>query len=124
MLLKMRAKRRQRQEQPGGARMTLQQGKRSGNLVMAAENVSFEYPGKAVIRDFSTTILRHDRVGIIGPNGCGKTTLLRLLLGELPPSRAASAWAPTWRSSTSTSCATSSTPKKRFSTTWPAATTR
>ncbi len=85
MLLKMRAKRRQRQEQPGGARMTLQQGKRSGNLVMAAENVRFEYPGKAVIRDFSTTILRHDRVGIIGPNGCGKTTLLRLLLGELTP---------------------------------------
>ncbi|HEX7503253.1 MAG TPA: ATP-binding cassette domain-containing protein, partial [Acidobacteriota bacterium] len=85
MLLKMRARRRQRQEQPGGARMTLQQGKRSGNLVMAAENVSFAYPGRAVVRDFSTAILRHDRVGIIGPNGCGKTTLLRLLLGELLP---------------------------------------
>jgi ATP-binding cassette subfamily F protein uup len=85
MLQKMRAKRRQRQDQPGGARMILQQGKRSGNLVMAAENISFEYPGKMVVRDFSTTILRHDRVGIIGPNGCGKTTLLRLLLDKLPP---------------------------------------
>lgn len=85
MLLKMRAKRRQRQEQVGGVKMTLQEGKRSGNLVMAAENVSFAYPGRAVVRDFSTTILRHDRVGIIGPNGCGKTTLLRLLLGELTP---------------------------------------
>ncbi|HEX7503054.1 MAG TPA: ATP-binding cassette domain-containing protein, partial [Acidobacteriota bacterium] len=77
-LLKMRAKRRLRQQLPGGARMALQQGKRSGNLVMAAENVSFAYPGKTVIHDFSTAILRHDRVGIIGPNGCGKTTLLRL----------------------------------------------
>ncbi len=84
-LLKMRARRRLRQELPGGVKMTLQAGKRSGNLVMAAENVHFQYPGKQVIRDFSTAILRRDRVGIIGPNGCGKTTLLRLLLGELPP---------------------------------------
>ena len=84
-LLKMRARRRQRQELPGGVKMTLQTGKRSGNLVIAAENVLYQYPGKQVIRDFSTTILRQDRVGIIGPNGCGKTTLLRLLLGELPP---------------------------------------
>ena len=84
-LLKMRTRRRQRQEQPGGAKMTLQSGKRSGDLVIAAENVDYQYPGKQVIRDFSTTILRQDRVGILGPNGCGKTTLLRLLLGELTP---------------------------------------
>jgi ABC transport system ATP-binding/permease protein len=84
-LLKMRARRRQRQEQPGGVKMTLQSGKRSGDLVIAAENVGYQYPGKDIIRDFSTTILRQDRVGIIGPNGCGKTTLLRLLLGELAP---------------------------------------
>ena len=84
-LLKMRARRRLRQELPGGAKMALQPGKRSGNLVMAAENVTYQFPGKQVICDFSTTILRQDRVGIIGPNGCGKTTLLRLLLGELAP---------------------------------------
>ena len=84
-LLKMRARRRLRQERPGAVSMTLQQGKRSGNLVMAAENVHHQYDEKPVICDFSTVILRQDRVGIIGPNGCGKTTLLRLLLGELSP---------------------------------------
>jgi ATP-binding cassette subfamily F protein uup len=85
-LLKMRAKRRLRQEQAGGVQMTLQEGKRSGNLVMSAENLSYRYPaGKLVVSDLSTVILRQDRVGIIGANGCGKTTLLRLLLGELPP---------------------------------------
>ncbi len=84
-LLKLRARRRQRQELPGGVKMSLQAGKRSGDLVIAAENISYQYPGKQVIRDFSTAILRQDRVGIIGPNGCGKTTLLRLLLGELTP---------------------------------------
>ncbi len=85
MLLKMRAKRRQRQELPGGVKMILQTGRRSGNLVMAAENISYQFPGKPLVCGFSTVILRQDRVGIIGANGCGKTTLLRLLLGELTP---------------------------------------
>ena len=84
-LLKMRAQRGQRQERPGDVTMTLQPAQRSGNLVIAAENVCYQFPGKPVLRDFSTLIMRGDRVGIIGPNGCGKTTLLRLLLGELQP---------------------------------------
>jgi ATP-binding cassette subfamily F protein uup len=86
-LLKMRAQRRQRQERPGGVTMTLQPGQRSGNLVIAAENVHYQYTEKHVLREFSTEIMRGDRVGIIGPNGCGKTTLLRLLLGELLPQK-------------------------------------
>ena len=84
-LLKMRAQRRQRQEKPGKAFMTLQPGKRSGKLVIEAENVHYHYPGKQVVGGFSATIMRGDRVGIIGANGCGKTTLLRLLLGEFTP---------------------------------------
>jgi ATP-binding cassette subfamily F protein uup len=48
--------------------------------------VSFEYAGRPIVRDFSATILRGDKVGIIGPNGCGKTTLIRLMLGDLQPS--------------------------------------
>jgi len=84
-LLKMRVQRRQRQERPGSVSMTLQPGQRSGNLVIEARNIHYQYPGKQILRDFSTTIMRGDRVGIIGANGCGKTTLLRLLLGDLKP---------------------------------------
>ncbi len=57
----------------------------SGRLVVEARGVEVGYGDRPVVRDFSTTILRGDRVGVIGPNGSGKTTLLRVLLGELPP---------------------------------------
>jgi ATP-binding cassette subfamily F protein uup len=84
-LLKMREERRQRREPAGAARIKLQEAERSGKLVVEAEGVSFSYGSRTIIKNFSTRILRGDRVGIIGPNGSGKTTLLRLLLGELQP---------------------------------------
>ena len=65
--------------------MQIQEAERSGRLVIRAEGVSFSYGDQPVVRDFSTTLMRGDKVGIVGPNGSGKTTLLRLLLGELTP---------------------------------------
>ena len=83
----MRNERSQRREQVGQAKLVIQEATRSGNLVCAVENLSFSYDGLPILSDFSTDILRGDKVGIIGPNGAGKTTLLRLLLGQLTPER-------------------------------------
>ncbi len=71
--------------QMGKARLELDAGERSGKLVAELEHVSKAFGGKPVIRDFSTRIMRGDRIGLIGPNGAGKTTLLKLILGDLQP---------------------------------------
>jgi ATP-binding cassette subfamily F protein uup len=65
--------------------MALQQAERSGKLVVEVEGISYAWDGNPIVRDFSTTIMRGDRIGVIGPNGAGKTTLLNLLLGKLQP---------------------------------------
>ena len=85
-LKQMRQERQQRREQPGKATIAIQESGRSGTLVCKAAGLSFGYADELVIDEFSTTILRGDKVGFVGPNGCGKTTLLRLLLEELKPS--------------------------------------
>ncbi len=84
-LHKLRETRQARREQPGTVRMEAQEAERSGMLVVKADKVNFSYTDKTVIKDFYATIMKGDRVGILGPNGCGKTTLLRLLLGGLQP---------------------------------------
>ena len=84
-LKQMREERRERRGRVGKARMQIQEAERSGKIVVEAEGVEFAYDGKPVIQGLTTTIMRGDKVGIIGPNGTGKTTLLRLLLGDLEP---------------------------------------
>ncbi|HSQ78238.1 MAG TPA: ATP-binding cassette domain-containing protein [Nitrospirota bacterium] len=86
-LKELRRTRSERREVTGTARMQMQEAERTGKLVIEAINVSHSYNGQPVISDFSTTIIRGDKVGIIGPNGSGKTTLLKILLGELKPQK-------------------------------------
>jgi ABC transport system ATP-binding/permease protein len=107
-LERLREQRAARRERVGTARIAIQQAERTGTRVIVAKHVDFGYgeseestppptssasdvdgalPPSLVIRDFSTTIVRGDRVGIIGPNGSGKTTLINLLLGQIEPRR-------------------------------------
>jgi ATP-binding cassette subfamily F protein uup len=84
-LEKLREIRRARRERPGIVKIEVQKAGRSGKLVTEVEDVSYDYGGAPVISNLFTTILKGDRIGILGPNGCGKTTLLRILLGDLKP---------------------------------------
>jgi ATP-binding cassette subfamily F protein uup len=86
-LQKMRNERRERRLKVGEARLGMNTAELSGRLVIEANKLAYDYGGEPYVRDFSTTILRGDKIGIIGPNGCGKTTLLKLLLGKLEPQR-------------------------------------
>ncbi len=84
-LVAMRSERQARRDALGDVKLRVHESAASGKLVARARGVGFGYDDVPLIRDFEATILRGDRIGIIGPNGCGKTTLVKLLLGELEP---------------------------------------
>ena len=86
-LERLREEKKTQRKQDGQVRMRAQNSVISGHKVIKAFQLSYSYGSKCLIRDFSTKIMRQDKIGVIGPNGSGKTTLLRLLLGKLQPQR-------------------------------------
>ena len=81
----LRTERREQRKATGLAEMSLASADRSGIRMIVAEGLSKSFGDKTVVADFSTTIMRGDRLGLVGPNGVGKTTLINLLLGRLKP---------------------------------------
>ena len=84
-LEKLREERSKRRNQLGKSKLDLARGEASGKIVVEAKDISFDYQGEPIVSHFSVNIQRGDKIGLIGPNGVGKTTLLRLLLNELEP---------------------------------------
>lgn len=81
----MRAERAKRREVQGKARFNINEVKKSGQLVVECDNISHSFNDRPVIKNFSLRIMRGDKIGLIGPNGIGKSTLLNILLGHLTP---------------------------------------
>ena len=79
----MRRERGERREVMGTAKMQVEEASRSGKIVFEMENVDYQVDGKQLVKDFSAQVQRSDKIALIGPNGCGKTTLLKLMLGQL-----------------------------------------
>lgn len=84
-LERLRLERAARRERQGNVKLNLDAGERSGKLVAELDNVAKAYADKVLIKGFSTRLMRGDRIGLLGPNGIGKTTLLKLILGEDEP---------------------------------------
>src|SRR5574344_1450385 len=86
-LKELREQRAARRDRMGNVIMEANGATRSGNLVFEIKDLNVSFNDKAVIKDFSATVMRKDRIGITGPNGSGKTTLIKSLLGEIKPTK-------------------------------------
>ena len=84
-LEKLREQRKARRDVIGTAKLTVNAAERSGKRVLESDAIGFSADGRTIVAPIDVTLLRGDRLGIIGPNGCGKSTLVKLLLGELEP---------------------------------------
>ncbi|GIU19750.1 ABC transporter ATP-binding protein [Shewanella sp. MBTL60-007] len=82
-LKELRVERMARLNRQGNAKMTVADTERSGKLVFDIENLDYNLPEKNLVKNFSATVMRGDRIALIGPNGCGKSTLVKLLIGQL-----------------------------------------
>jgi ATP-binding cassette subfamily F protein uup len=86
-LFRLREERSRRRERSGTVQMEISEASRSGTRLIEARGIGFSYGNNTIVRDCSVALMRGDRVGIIGSNGCGKTTLLNLLLGNYIPDK-------------------------------------
>ena len=122
-LNEMRKQRRQQIGPTGRATIEVGDGQQSAALAITARDISKRWGERTIVDNFSTRILRGDRVGLIGPNGAGKTTLLRMLIGELEPDTGTVKLGANLVPVVSTSVAPRSTPTRRRGRSWPTAAT-
>ncbi|WP_417665219.1 ABC transporter ATP-binding protein [Pseudidiomarina sp.] len=78
----LRRERQARREQQGSAKLAVQEANRSGKLVFEGEHLDLSFADKPILKDFSLTLQRGDKIALVGPNGCGKSTLIRVLIGQ------------------------------------------